>query len=268
MPSTHLPWNDRQQPRQSLYKRLHRALSDVTDALLHALHWLVGIAVLALCLLGIVVWLALSGPRQSEAPKAPERIIEDHSTPLDRTALLTPLDAIWQTSQVLQVGKVRLRVFITSSDMSFELGAINQLRLAGQPVGVSELVSPVLLSSMSACKALVVMGAASQEGGSDIEAQRARQRSDWVQYQLWRSGQVRCPLYTLNLGKAWPKATPRATTEHQRRLMVLTVLDAPTEALSTGDNLSRALRTALWGIQGLPVNPVADYPLFELSRRH
>jgi hypothetical protein len=142
------------------------------------------------------------------------------------------------------------------------------LRLAGQLVGVSELVSPVVLSSMSACKTLVVLGTASQEGNSDIEAQRARQRSDWVQYRLWRSGQVRCPLYTLNLGKAWPKAAHYATTEHQRRLVVLTVLDAPTDALATDDSLRHALRAALWGIQGLAVNPVADYPLFELSRRH
>jgi hypothetical protein len=81
MPSTHLPWNDRQHQSQRLPKCLHRALSDVADDFFHAMQWLMGIAVLALCLLGIAVWLAVSGPRQPEAPKAPERIIEDHSPP-------------------------------------------------------------------------------------------------------------------------------------------------------------------------------------------
>ena len=255
--------------RPSLTHGLIRMASTAAESAFHGLPWLLGILALTMALCVLLVWADAQGGRVPSLPATNTT----PAPPQDTQAQLTPIDALWQSSQVLQVGDLRLRVLISSSDLSFELGEVQRLRLGSTDMPASELISPVMLRSLADCKALVVLGTASQEGQAHTEALRAQRRSDWVQYQLWRSGQVGCPLYTLNLGKAWPRAgAPHRPggmhTEHQRRLIVLTLLEAPAPVLADEVQMRQSLRQALGQLQGLPVNVVQDYPLFDLARRH
>lgn len=192
-------------------------------------------------------------------------------TPVD--ASLSPVDVTWSASPELSAAGLRFRVFVTSSDLAFDFGHVDRLTLGGRPADLEKaILTPVFLSSMRSCRTLVVVGAASQEGEDAAELQRARQRADHVQYAMFSSGLVRCPLYTLTVGRARPSvaraAADPSATAFQRRLIVLAVLEAPAQTLREPRQLRDALHRVVSRLQGLPVDLVRDYASFELESKH
>lgn len=185
---------------------------------------------------------------------------------------LTRVDHAWEVTSPVQDEDLWFQVYVTSSDLAFDFSQVDRLSLAGRPAALSDaLLTPVFQQSMATCKAMVVLGTASQEGATQTELRRALQRAEHVQYHLWSSGRLDCPLYTLNLGRA--RATQAASadpeaTAHQRRLVVVTVLDAADDTLARPDRLRAALHRALGRLDGLPVDPVRDYASFDLTRKH
>ena len=242
--------------------------------------WLArGLAAAALSVLGLLL-LGKLGEREAPPPQPPEKeekIIEDEFQirPPVRTppeARLKHVDAVWTATEPVRTTDLEFRVFVTSSDLAFDFAEVDRLNLAGKPMSLLDtLLTPVFTQSMAACKAMVVLGTASQEGDERTEAQRARDRSEHVQYQIWSSGLLECPLYTLNLGKARPSvqdAQDPARTAHQRRLVVVTVLDASPQTLDADHRLRAALHRALGQLKGLPVDLTRDYSSFDLVRKH
>lgn len=238
--------------------------------------WLArGIAMLALTL---PLAVAVEKLVNHDAPPAIENSIPQSADDQDEgrndttvKAKWTNLDNTWSASAPMTVAGVRFQLFITSSDVSFNFSEIDRLQVAGKTLDLGEhLLTPIFVKSFERCKAMVVLGTASQEGNPVLEARRARDRSEYVQYQIWSTGRLTCPMYTLNLGKARESVhvTDSSQTAHQRRLIVATILDADPQTLGSEHLLRAALHSALGRVKGLPVDPIRDYSSFTLERKH
>ncbi len=233
------------------------------------------LACLALSLLVMLFYRASDTPPESspgsKLHEQTHRPPVSEPQPLQPTRL-TRVDHAWEVTSPVQDEDLLFQVYVTSSDLAFDFSQVDRLSLAGRPAALSDaLLTPVFMQSMATCKAMVVLGTASQEGSSQTESRRAHQRAEHVQYHLWSSGRLDCPLYTLNLGRS--RATQAASsdpeaTAHQRRLIVVTVLDAADDTLARPDRLRAALHRALGRLDGLPVDPVRDYASFDLTRKH
>lgn len=207
----------------------------------------------------------------TEPPSVTIPVVSPSGTDGIITVTFTPVDPLWSASQPIVTADLTLQLYITSKDMAFDFAAIDKLNVAGQTVDLAaEVITPVFINSFANCKALVVIGTSSQEGAPAEEDQRALDRSNYAQYQIWSTGKVACPVFTLNLGQARKtvETTNNEKTAHQRRLIVATVLNAAPNTVGTAHLFRAALRRALGQVKGLPVDVLRDFSRFDLTQQH
>lgn len=212
-------------------------------------------------------------PKSEDPPKlAKGQVVESETVTVIDDSTLTPVaDTVWKKSPLVQHPVMDFEVWVTSSDLAFDYGRVDRLRLANQSMSLdTHVTTPIFMSHMQSCQAMVVVGAASQEGDEAVEMQRARDRAEFAQFAMWNSGQVRCPLYTLSVGKALAQNHVNPSqTAYQRRLVVLNIVRVSDNGVLRSDAaMASALRKALRKIEGLPVNLLTQYAAFEVERKH
>lgn len=155
------------------------------------------------------------------------------------------------------------KIFVFSRDFAWTFESDKEVEYLGSPDDIGpHLRSPGLQENLRNAKALIAVGAASQEGTPSAEEARARRRAArlqrWVKENV--SGVQR--LHTLSMGRfVGPALKVSATSETapQRSVVIVAVVAAEEDVI-----LAEALRSALSEEKAFPFK-LSEYSEFELS---
>ena len=155
------------------------------------------------------------------------------------------------------------KIFVFSRDFAWAFESDKEVEYLGSPEDIGpHLRSPGLQENFRNAKALIAVGAASQEGTPPVEEDRARRRAARLQRWVKENVPGVQRLHTLSMGRfAGPTLKTAATSETapQRSVVIVAVVAAEDDVI-----LDEALREALSKEKAFPFK-LNEYSEFELS---
>lgn len=180
------------------------------------------------------------------------------------------VDDIWEVTTVAgedDAGRQASFRFLVVSQ-AFEWGFARSdvvIRTGKEQDFTLHLRTPGIQATMNRAKALIAVGASSQEGGDRLrEESRALERAD--QIELWLSEYVTSdvPLESLTLGQYVARRLPEPSsrTGVQRRLVIIAV-----KSQASGTNIEQALKSAIQKNAAPFPFDIDEYSKFEILPR-
>lgn len=155
------------------------------------------------------------------------------------------------------------RILVFSRDFAWVYESDREVEYQGVLDDITpHLRSPGLQENFRNAKALIAVGAASQEGTKAEEEKRARRRAERLQRWVKENVAGSQRLHTLSVGRFIGPATKLASTAQtapQRRIVIVAVIAADDNVI-----LEEALRSALVEEEAFPFD-LDEYSSFELS---
>lgn len=151
---------------------------------------------------------------------------------------------------------------VLSREFNWKYESSTVVELNGKPEDmIKHFSSPGLQYRFGRSLAIIVVGAASEEGRREYEEDRARDRAKQLAVWIVETLQAPSTVYKLNLGHYKPSCRPSVSPENtasQRSIVVVGILKQ-----DEGVNLEEALRSAWVTKPGLPFK-LENYSKFEL----
>ncbi|MCP4754134.1 MAG: hypothetical protein GY866_24880 [Proteobacteria bacterium] len=161
-----------------------------------------------------------------------------------------------------------MEVYVLSTDFTWKFGSSSEVLYHRKPASlVKHLQSKVMQQAVAKSQAIVCVGTASQEGSSNREEDRARQRADQLVFWLMQTKLPIDEIYSLNLGQHQKADAVRTTsangdpTGYQRSIVFINIIHRDKDT-----DLQEALKNALRNSGDLPFH-LDDYTQYELTSK-
>jgi hypothetical protein len=213
-------------------------------------------AILVLSILAL--YLAIN---RSEPPLGDRE--EKVSTPQETPGSEPPVEITDAKGRDDQGREASFRILVFSRDFAWVYESDREVEYQGAPDDITpHLRSPGLQENFRNAKALIAVGAASQEGTETDEEKRARRRAERLQRWIKENVAGSQRLHTLSMGRFIGPTTKLASTAQtapQRRIVIVAVMASDDDVV-----LEEALRSAVIEEEAFPFD-LNEYSLFELS---
>lgn len=224
--------------------------------------------ILGLLLIGIGSFLGIYANQLfSQSPvdmKCPEKVIVSI---IERESVLISgkLVKIEQSSSEImdKEGNVGIvEVSVLSKEIACVYESTNSAALNGEKIDIQEFFgTPGMQERFNSAEGLIAVGAASQQGMTNLEVKRAKERANQLVHWLRTTVvNTNINLFTLNLGQFKEEASVSVEESSDQRRLVIISIKQKDENL----NIEEALKTSLQANASWPYN-IDEYSHFDLE---